>query len=59
MTKYVNLVNLRLGSFISWQLEHAPRNSNKKADALEAVVTSLPIKETMLLPVLVSYINGP
>ena len=51
MTKYVNLVNLRLGSFIAWRLEHVSRNSNGKADALEAVVVSLPIKETVLLPV--------
>ena len=51
MTRYVSLVNLCLGSFATWQLEHVPRNSNKKADALAAVATSLPIKETMLLPV--------
>ena len=51
MTKYVSLVNLRLGSFTAWRLEHVPRNSNQKADALAAIATSLPIKETMLLPV--------
>ena len=34
MTKYVSLVNLRLGSFIPWRLEHVPRNYNRKADAL-------------------------
>ena len=51
MTKYVSLVNLRLGSFIALQLEHVPRNSNKKADALAAIASSLPIKETVLLPV--------
>ena len=49
MTKYVSLINLRLGSFVARQLEHVPRNSNKKADALSAVAVSLPIKETMLL----------
>ena len=49
MTKYVSLVNLRLGSFTAWQLEHVPRNSNKKANALAAIVASLLIKETMLL----------
>ena len=32
-------------------MEHVPRNSNEKADALVAVATSLPIKETVLLPV--------
>ena len=49
MTKYVSLINLRLRSFVARQLEHVPRNSNEKADALQAVVVSLPIKETMLL----------
>ena len=51
MTKYVSLINLRLGSFVAWRLEHVPRSSNEKADALAAVATPLPIKETMLLPV--------
>ena len=49
MAKYMSLINLRLGSFIAWQLEHVPRSSNEKADALAAVITSLPIKETLLL----------
>ena len=51
MAKYVSLINLRLGSFTTWQLEHIPRSSNRKANALAAVDTSLPIKETVLLPV--------
>ena len=51
MTKYVSLVNLRIGSFIAWRLEHVPRDSNKKTDALAVMATSLPIKETVLLPV--------
>ena len=49
MTKYVGLINLRLGNFVAWWLKHVPRNSNEKADAMAAVATSLPIKETMLL----------
>ena len=49
MTKYVSLVNLRLGSFTTWRLEHDPRNSNEKADALAALAVSLPIKEIVLL----------
>ena len=49
MTKYVNLITLRLGNFATWQLEHVLRDSNKKANALPAVVATLPIKETMLL----------
>ena len=32
-------------------LEHVSRSSNEKADALAAVVASLPRKETMLLPI--------
>ena len=51
MTKYVNLINLRLGSFVAWQLDHVPRSSNEKADALAVIVASLPIKETVLLPI--------
>ena len=49
MTRYVSLINLRLGNFAAWRLEHVPRNSNEKADALEIVAVSLPLKETMLL----------
>ena len=51
MTKYVSLVNLGLGSFITWRLEHVLRDSNEKVDALATIVTPLPIKETVLLPV--------
>ena len=51
MTRYVSLVSMRLGSFAAYRLEHVPRNSTEKANALAAVVASLPIKETVLLPV--------
>ena len=51
MTKYVYLVKLRLESFMAWKLEHIPRGSNEKVDALAAVAAWLPIKETVLLPV--------
>ena len=51
MTKYVSLVNLRLGNFVAWWLEHISRDSNEKVDALEAMAASLLIKETMLLPI--------
>ena len=37
--------------YIIWQLEHVSRDSNKKAYALAAMATSLPIKEIVLLPV--------
>ena len=51
MAKYVCLVKLRLESFVAWKLEHILRGSKEKVDALVVVVTSLPTKETMLLPV--------
>ena len=51
MTKYVSLVTLRLGNFVAWRLEHVSRDSNEKADVLAVVAASLPIKETMFLPV--------
>ena len=49
--KYVCLVKLRLESFAAWKLEHIPRGSNEKTNALATVVASLPIKEIVLLPV--------
>ena len=51
MTKYVSFINLRLGSFIAWRLEHVPRDSNEKVDVLATMGASLPIKETVLLPI--------
>ena len=39
------------GSFVAWRLEHIPRSSNRKADALATVATFLLIKETVLLPI--------
>ena len=50
MTKYVSQVNLHLGNFTAWQLEHVPRNYNEKVDALAVIAVSLIIKETVLLP---------
>ena len=50
MSKYVCMVKLRLENFVAWKIEHISRGSNDKADALAAMVTSLPTKETMLIP---------
>ena len=50
MTRYVSLVNLHLGSFTAWQLEHVLRNSNEKENALAIIAASQPIKEIGLLP---------
>ena len=43
MAKYVTLVKQRLAGFSTWKLEHVPKDSNKKADALATVASSLPI----------------
>ena len=51
MTKYVSLVTLRLGNFTAWQLEHVSKDSNEKTNAFPAVAASLPIKETVLVPI--------
>ena len=48
MVKYACLVKQRLGSFTAWKL-HILRDSNDKADALAAVASSIPIRETMFL----------
>ena len=42
MNKYVCLVKLRLESFVAWKLEHIPRGSNKKEDALAAMAVYHP-----------------
>ena len=51
MINYVRVVKLRLESFAAWKLEHIPRGSNERADALTAMAASLPIKETVFLPI--------
>ena len=51
MARYMGLVKQRLGSFAAWKLEHIPRGSNERADALAAVAVSIPIKEIIFLPI--------
>ena len=51
MVKYASVVKQRLESFVAWKLEHILKDSNEKAYALVAVATSLPVKETIFLPV--------
>ena len=36
---------------MAWKLEHIPRDSDKRADALAAVAASILIKETIFLPI--------
>ena len=51
MEKYASLVKHRLSTLSAWKLEHVPKESNERADALAAVAASLPIKETIYLPI--------
>ena len=51
MAKYVTLVKQCLAGFSTWKLEHVPRDSNERAYALAAVAASLPITETISLPI--------
>ena len=51
MAKYVALIKQRLAGFSTWKLEHVPRDSNEKADTLSAAAASLPITETIFLPI--------
>ena len=51
MEKYVTLVKQRLDNFSAWKLEHMTRDCNEKADILASVSTSLPMTETVILPI--------
>ena len=51
MVRYAFLVKQRLQNFVAWKLKHIPRDSTEKEDALEIVVASIPIKETVFLPI--------
>ena len=51
MAKYASLVKQKLNTLSSWKLEHVPWDCNERADALAVVAASLPIKETVFLPI--------
>ena len=51
MAKYVVLVKQRLAGFSTWKLEHVSKDSNEKENALTVVAASLPIIETIFLPI--------
>ena len=51
MAKYVTLVKQCLAGFSTWKLEQVPKDSNEKSNALAAVAASLPITETIFLPI--------
>ena len=50
MVKYASLVKRKLSTLTTWKLEHVPRDSNERADALAVVAASLPIKENYISP---------
>ena len=51
MEKYSSQVKHKMSTLITWKLEHVPRDSNERADALATVAASLLIKETIYLPI--------
>ena len=51
MAKYASLVKHKLNTLLACKLEHVPRDCNERADALAAVAASLPIRETIFLPI--------
>ena len=51
MEKYASLVKQKLSTLTTWKLEHIPRDSNERADALAVVAASFPITETIYLPI--------
>ena len=51
MEKYASLARHKLSTLSAWKLEHIPRDRNERADALAAIAASLPVKETVYLPI--------
>ena len=51
MAKYASLIKQKLSTLTTWKLEHIPRDSHERADALATVAASLPITETIYLPI--------
>ena len=54
MAKYFSRVKQRLNRFPVWKLEHVPKDSNEKANALASVAASLPITENHISAYLLS-----
>ena len=51
MTKYASLAKQKLSTLSIWRLEHVPRDRNERADALAAIAASLPLRESIYLPI--------
>ena len=51
MAKYASLVKQKLNTLSAWKIEHVPRDYNERVDALAAIAASLPLRETVFLPI--------
>ena len=51
MARYLAKVIDTLQRFIEWTIEKIRRTENGRADALAGIAASLPIKETIFLPI--------
>ena len=51
MVRYACLIKQRQESFAALKLEYIPRDLKEKADTLAVVASSIPIKETVFLPI--------
>ena len=51
IAKCASLAKQKLSNLLAWKLEHVPRDHNERADALVAVAASLPVKESIYLPI--------
>ena len=51
MEKYASLVKQKFSTLSAWKLEHVPKDSNERVDALAVMAASLPIKEKIYLPI--------
>ena len=58
MVKYVSRVKQRLSSFHVWKLEHIPRDFKEREEALAFVAASLPITETIFLPIYYQLVSS-
>ena len=51
MARYASVARQKLSTLSAWKPEHIPRDRNERVDALAAIAASLPIKETVYLPI--------
>ena len=51
MTQYLAMVEEHLKKLNDWIIRPTPREENGKADALVRIVATLPINETIMLPI--------